>query len=159
MASLQGPIEQPYDDQWQGLLATVHSFDLEFFLADKQISKCICMNMKLDWFKIKNFTATIFNVYIFGMESSSGQWILVDIFFQNGQILVDTCWEGIPVDTFHTNSSCWWIFVDIFLVNSRGSQMVPTLLVSQPCRRCGVEALAWISKHCSVLGLGKVKWG
>ena len=58
MAALQGPIEQPYDDQWQGLLATVHSFDLEFFLEDNQIPKCICMNMKLNYFRIVN-------VYIF----------------------------------------------------------------------------------------------
>ena len=39
MAALQGPIEQPYDDQWQGLLATVHSFDLEFFFSGQANSK------------------------------------------------------------------------------------------------------------------------
>ena len=42
----------------------------------------------------------------FGMENSRGQWIVVDTFFQNGQIIVDI-FRG-------------WIFMEIFWVNSSG---------------------------------------
>ena len=57
----------------------------------------------------------------FGMETFRGQWLLVDIFFQNGQIFVDIVKGWILVDTF------WWILVDTFVhekssfwVNFRG---------------------------------------
>ena len=65
---------------------------------------------------------------------SEGWRLLVDTFFQNGQILVDIFWGWILVDTFgdflwtffvHENSSPWVNFVDIFWVNSK----VPILLV------------------------------
>ena len=62
-----------------------------------------------------------------GMETSRGQWFLVDIFFQNGRILVYIFWGWILVDTFgdfswtffvHENSSPWgnfhWHFLGEF---------------------------------------------
>ena len=68
-------------------------------------------------------------IHIWGMENSSGKWILVDIFFQNEGILVDISIGWILVEIFHEFSWTflptriplfWWIFVDIFGVNSSG---------------------------------------
>ena len=60
-------------------------------------------------------------VYDFGMENSSGKWILVDTFFQNEGILVDIFIGWILVEIFHEFS---WTFIvhenSSFLMNFRG---------------------------------------
>ena len=58
---------------------------------------------------------------MFGMENSSGKWILVDTFFQNEGILVDIFKGWILVEIFHEFS---WTFIvhenSSFLVNFHG---------------------------------------
>ena len=63
----------------------------------------------------------------YGMETSHGQWLLVDTFFQNGQILVDIFWGWILVDKKFSlgeflNTSfdtCWtnWIHFGYICIN------------------------------------------
>ena len=62
-----------------------------------------------------------------GMETSRGQWLLVDPFFQNGRILVDKekfSWALLVNSRGHFLFTriplLGWIFMDIFLVNSSG---------------------------------------
>ena len=58
--------------------------------------------------------------YYFRMETSCGQWILVDTFFQNGRILLDIFWGWILVDTFgeFSLSEFLWTFFGWILVKT-----------------------------------------
>ena len=71
-----------------------------------------------------------------GMETSRGQWLLMDTFFQNGQILVDIFWVWLLVDIFcpweffYSGKFLWtffWVSSGHFLMvitNSANSQFV-----------------------------------
>ena len=83
---------------WAKYMAVVYNRNHYFCLGPKLKPK---MTILLGHY---SELGTVYSAH--GMETSRGQWILLDTFFQNGQILVDILWE--------------WIFMDIFWVNSGG---------------------------------------
>ena len=97
---------------WRGPLLPPYCRAAHYDGQPKYIQKVCCYKVDQNlWLLLE----------LLGMETFRGQWLLVDTFFQNGQIFVDIFKGWLLVDTF------WWILVDTFVfekspfwVNFRG---------------------------------------